>query len=100
MPDPAPERPRREPLDSPRLLALVVVLYALSIPWWAGGGAPTIRLGLPSWALASLGFTFAISVLTAFLALRRWSDDPADAPGGDPPERTAKTRPDDRPRRA
>lgn len=100
MPEPVPDRPRREPLDSPRLLALVVVLYALSIPWWAGGGAPAIRLGMPAWALASLGFTFAISVLTAFLALRRWSDDPADDPGGDPPERTAGTAPDDRPGRA
>lgn len=98
-----PDRPRREPLDSPRLLALVVVLCALSIPWWAGGGVPAIRLGMPAWALASLGFTLAISALTAFLALRRWSDDPPDAPdgpGGDPPERAAETAPDDRPRRA
>lgn len=100
MPEPVPDRPRREPLDSPRLLALVVVLYALSIPWWADSGAPAIRLGMPAWALASLGFTFAISVLTAFLALRRWSDDPADDPGGDPPERAAGTAPDDRPGRA
>lgn len=97
MTGPVPERPRREPLDSPRLLALIVLLYALSIPWWAGGGAPRIVLGLPAWALASLGFTLAISVLTAFLALRRWSDTPSDSA---PAEPDANPRPDDRTRRA
>lgn len=67
--------PGREPLGSPGPFALIGLLYVLSIPWWFPAGEPGFVFGMPTWALASLGCTLAISGLTAFLALRRWDDD-------------------------
>ncbi len=69
--------PPREPLDRPWALVLITGLLAMSIPWWrpGGDGPPSIWLGMPSWALVSLGCTFAASCLVAFAALRLWGDD-------------------------
>lgn len=68
--------PTREPLGSPGFFAAIGLLYLFSIPWWFRAGEPAFVFGMPIWALASLGCTLAISGLTAFLALRRWDDDP------------------------
>ncbi len=68
--------PKREPLGSPGFFAAIGLLYLFSIPWWFRAGEPAFVFGMPTWALASLGCTLAISGLTAFLALRRWDDDP------------------------
>lgn len=65
---------RRDPLDHPWLFAAIGGLYAVSIPWWFGAGRPTIVLGMPSWAAAALAATLAVSVLTAWAALRLWDD--------------------------
>ena len=72
--------PGREPLGAPGFFAAIGFLYVLSIPWWFRGGEPAFVFGMPTWALASLGCTLAISGLTAFLALRRWDDDFDDRP--------------------
>lgn len=79
--------PGREPLGSPGLFAVIGLLYVFSIPWWFPAGEPGFFFGMPTWALASLGCTLAISGLTAFLALRRWDDD-FDEPHPDPPADT------------
>ena len=76
--------PEREPLGSPGLFAVIGLLYVFSIPWWFPAGEPGFFFGMPTWAVASLGCTLAISGLTAFLALRRWDDDFED-PHADPP---------------
>ena len=83
--------PAREPLGSPGFFVGIGLLYVFSIPWWFRAGEPAFVFGMPTWALASLGCTLAISGLTAFLALRRWDDDPEaeEAPPA-PPGRTGR----------
>lgn len=50
----APGRPARRRLRR-ALLALVGVLYALSIPWYrAAGDDPVLWLGLPGWVAVAL----------------------------------------------
>lgn len=73
---------RREPLDHPWLLAAIVALYALSIPWWAGDGPPALILGMPAWAVLALAATLGVSCLTAYAVLRLWEDDDGGDDGG------------------
>lgn len=81
----------REPLGSPGFFVGIGLLYVFSIPWWFRAGEPAFVFGMPTWALASLGCTLAISGLTAFLALRRWDDDPETEEGHSaPPGRTGR----------
>jgi len=68
-------RLRRDPLRHPWLFVAIAALYGCSIPWWFGEGAPSIVLGLPSWAVVSLLCTFAVSCLVSFAALRFWDDE-------------------------
>lgn len=59
-------------------IALVYcVLLALVIPWYWPAGDTRHLLGIPLWALATLGAVFATSAFTAWVYLSR-SDDGAD----------------------
>jgi len=49
------------------LLAVVVALYVLSVPWYRSPDAPLrIWLGLPDWVATALGCYVAAAVLTAW----------------------------------
>ena len=48
------------------LLALVVALYVVSIPWYRSGGAETsVWLGLPDWVAVALLCYAAVAVLNS-----------------------------------
>ena len=65
------------------LLATIVGLYVLSIPWYReGGDAPAIWWGLPDWVAVALGCYVAIAVLNCAAWLL--ADVPDDEPGSDP----------------
>lgn len=52
-----------------------LVLFALGVPWYfPEGQTGPLVWGIPLWAAVSLGCSVAVSVLTAYLALRRWPD--------------------------
>jgi hypothetical protein len=66
------------------LLALVVALFALSIPWYRRGGAPSeLWLGLPDWVAVAL-LCYAGAALANALA---WllTDIPDEAESDGPP---------------
>jgi hypothetical protein len=74
--------PRRKALVRRVLLALVVVLYALSIPWYRRGGeVGELWLGLPDWVTLALLCYAGAAVLNALAwLLTEIPDD--DEPGG------------------
>jgi hypothetical protein len=54
----------------------IVVLYALSIPWYRTPGAmPRLVFGLPDWVVVAVGCYVAVAVLTALAWLRAPFDD-------------------------
>jgi len=62
------------------LLAIIAVLYLISIPWYREAGeAPAIWLGLPDWVAVAIGCYFAAAVLNAVAWLL------TDVPDADPP---------------
>jgi hypothetical protein len=61
------------------LIAIVVVLYLVSVPWYREAGeAPAIWLGLPDWVAVALGCYLAAAVLNAVAWLL--TDVPEEAP--------------------
>ncbi len=47
-------------------LALIAVLYAVSIPWYREGGAEAeILLGLPDWVAVALGCYVGVAILNS-----------------------------------
>jgi hypothetical protein len=67
------------------LLAIIAVLYLISIPWYREAGeAPAIWLGLPDWVAVALGCYFAAAVLNAVAWLL--TDVPDEDPPVDPTE--------------
>ena len=65
------DEPRRHPL-----FMLLVALCALgTAPFLFIGSQPVVVLGLPLWLWSSIGFTVALSLLTAWGILRYWRDD-------------------------
>ena len=71
MARPASDEPRRHP----RYLALLAAAALLTAPFPFIGGPPSLWLGLPVWLWWSLGWTVALSLLTAWGILRYWRDD-------------------------
>ena len=68
--------------DEPRRHPLFLVLLALAAlgtaPIAFVGRPPSVWLGLPLWLWSSIGFTLALSALTAWGVLRYWKDDELD----------------------
>jgi hypothetical protein len=63
------------------LLAAIVVLYGVSVPWYRTGGADTGTLwGLPSWVAIAIACYGAVAVLNA---LAWWLTEIPDAPEGE-----------------
>ena len=68
------------------LLAGVLLLYALSIPWYRAAGAePSIWLGLPDWVAVALLCYAGAAVLNAGAWLLTEVRDPPPRAHGDPP---------------
>ena len=58
------------------LLALVVLLYVISIPWYRTPGAePALVLGVPDWVAVAIGCYAAAAVLNALAWLRTRVDE-------------------------
>lgn len=66
-----PDEPRKHPL----YLTLLVLAALGTVPLAFAGRELGSWLGLPLWLWSSLGFTLALSVLTAWGILRYWEDD-------------------------
>ena len=65
------------------LIALIGVLYVISIPWYREAGEPpAIWLGLPDWVAVALGCYIAAAVLNAVAWLL--TDIPDEVPPSDP----------------
>ncbi len=66
-----PDEPRQHPL-----FMLLLLLCALgTAPFLFIGSESRLVLGLPTWLWSSIGFTVALSLLTAWGVLRYWRDD-------------------------
>jgi hypothetical protein len=65
------------------LIALIGVLYLISVPWYREAGeAPAIWFGLPDWVAVALGCYLAAAALNAVAWLI--TDVPDDGPPSDP----------------
>ena len=61
------------------LLALIALLYVVSIPWYRASGAePAIWLGLPDWVAVAVGCYVAIAVLNCAAWLLADFEDPPE----------------------
>jgi hypothetical protein len=88
-----PSRPARYRGLRRLLLALIGLLYVVSIPWYREAGAePAIVLGLPDWVATALACYVAVAVLNSVAwMLTEVEDtapepsDPAPRPEGGPP---------------
>ncbi len=62
------------------LLAVIALLYAISIPWYRETGAePEMWFGLPDWVAVALGCYVAVAVLNAIAWLRTDVPEPPSA---------------------
>ena len=60
----------------PMALAVTyVLLFVIAVPWYWGEGGSKPVLGMPLWAVVSIGVSFLISCLTAWAAFRAWPSD-------------------------
>ena len=68
-------RPADEPLRHRWFLPAVVLILAVSVPWYlppSVGGR--LAGGLPVWTWITIGCGFCLAVVTAFASLRLWRD--------------------------
>jgi hypothetical protein len=69
-------RPRREPVGRRWFVPSILVLLALSIPWYV----PTELVarvvgGLPLWTWIALACSMAVAGITAWVGIAHWDDD-------------------------
>ena len=64
------------------LAVTYVLLFVVAVPWYWGEGGSKPVLGMPLWAVVSIGVSFLISCLTAWAALRTWPSDGDGREGG------------------
>ena len=80
-------RPQREPIGRRWFLPAVLLLLALSIPWYSVGSWYERSLaGLPLWLWTALACSAGVALLTACAVLMLWDDDAVE-PGGGAEER-------------
>ena len=63
---------KNQPFLSWKTWAVYAVLALLGIPWYWNPNQDAIFLGMPVWALTSLGAGFLSSLYTAWLLVRFW----------------------------
>lgn len=67
------------------LLAIIAVLYVVSVPWYRSADAPTrIVLGLPDWVTVAVLCYVAVAVLNSIAWWLTEIDDRAPAPSSMP----------------
>ena len=64
------------------LAVAYVLLFLVAVPWYWGEGGSKPVLGMPLWAVVSIGVSFFISCLTAWAAFRTWPSEGGDEEGG------------------
>ena len=65
------------------LAVTYVLLFVVAVPWYWGEGGSKPVLGMPLWAVVSIGVSFLISpAWTAWAAFRTWPSDGDDREGG------------------
>lgn len=69
-----PDEPRKHPV----FLVLLAIAALGTVPILFVGREPQQWLGIPVWLWSSIGFTWALSALTAWGLLRYWKDDELD----------------------
>ena len=68
--------PRREPMQRRFFLPSVLVLLAVSVPWYLHAGTMgRLVAGLPIWMWTALGCSLGVSAVTAIVCLFSWEDD-------------------------
>ena len=76
-------RPRREPVGRRWFLPAVLLLLALSVPWYSVGSWYERSLaGLPLWLWTALACSAGVALLTACAVLTLWEDDAGEPEGG------------------
>lgn len=76
-------RPRREPMQQAWFLPLILVLLAVSIPWYREPGEiGAMAAGLPGWVWTALAASGLIALVTAVMSIVFWDDDEEDGAGG------------------
>jgi hypothetical protein len=72
----AEARPTSEPTRRRWYIPALLILIALSVPWYREAGTMgELIFGMPGWVWVSLLCTAGVSVLTALAALRFWRDE-------------------------
>tara|TARA_B100000614_G_scaffold160664_1_gene142360 strand:- start:2082 stop:2321 length:240 start_codon:yes stop_codon:yes gene_type:complete len=64
------------------LTVAYLLLFLVAVPWYWGEGGSKPVLGMPLWAVVSIGVSFLISCLTAWAAFRTWPSDGENEEGG------------------
>lgn len=69
-------RPADEPMRRAWFLPSILILLAVSVPWYRSRtGEIRMLHGLPDWVWVTLACSLAISFITAGVALFCWRDD-------------------------
>jgi hypothetical protein len=72
-------KPRREPMQQIWFLPLILLLLAVSIPWYRKPGEiGAIVAGLPVWVWVALIASALVAAVTAVMSIFFWDDDEAD----------------------
>lgn len=76
-------KPRREPMQQLWFLPIILVLLAISIPWYrTEGEIGRIVYGLPVWIWVAIICSAGVAGVTAVMAMFFWDDDDRDSPDG------------------
>ena len=76
-------RPQREPVGRRWFLPALLLLLALSIPWYfVGSWFDRSLAGLPLWIWTALACSAGVALLTAWAVLMLWDDDAGESEGG------------------
>ena len=68
--------PRREPIQKRWFIPVVLLILAISVPWyWKSGETGPMILGLPAWIWITVVCASVLACVTAVMALRYWDDD-------------------------
>lgn len=69
-------RPKREPMQQVWFLPVILLLIAISIPWYRKSGEiGAVVWGLPLWIWVTLICSAALAGVTAVMSLFFWDDD-------------------------
>jgi len=64
---------KKEPIKNWKIWVVLLVLYALSVPWYFPKGSYNpIILGVPYWAIVVMGVSLAISITLTYILKNCW----------------------------